>query len=163
MNNHIVTEPTGLMKKIALEALKGHWKEMSIGIGIYTILTGYVKALLDMLFPNYQVMELYGQQVQYNTTFVGNIYEVLLTGAFMYGLALFMLTFFRTKKTDNKLLFEGFSMLGKTILLQIVTTIFIFLWSLLLIVPGIIAAIRYSMAFYILADHPEYTVTQCIN
>ena len=54
-------------------------------------------------------------------------------------------------------------MLGKTILLQIVTTIFIFLWSLLLIVPGIIAAIRYSMAFYILADHPEYTVTQCIN
>ena len=57
MNNHIVTEPTGLMKKIALEALKGHWKEMFIGIGIYTILTGYVKALLDMLFPNYQVME----------------------------------------------------------------------------------------------------------
>ena len=163
MNNHIVTEPTGLMKKIALEALKGHWKEMFIGIGIYTILTGYVKALLDMLFPNYQVMELYGQQVQYNTTFVGNIYEVLLTGAFMYGLALFMLTFFRTKRTDNKLLFEGFSMLGKTILLQIVMTVFIFLWSLLFIVPGIIAAIRYSMAFYILADHPEYTVTQCIN
>ena len=74
-----------------------------------------------------------------------------------------MLTFFRTKRTDNKLLFEGFSMLGKTILLQIVTTVFIFLWSLLFVIPGIIAAIRYSMAFYILADHPEYTVSQCIN
>ncbi len=163
MNNHIVTEPTGLMKKIALESLKGRWKEMFIGLGIYTILTGYVSALLNMLFPSYRVVELYGQQLQYNTTFVGSIYEVLLTGAFMYGLALFMLTFFRAKRIDNKLLFEGFSMLGKTILLQIVITVFIFLWSLLFIIPGIIAAIRYSMAFYILADHPEYSVTQCIN
>ena len=163
MNNHIVTEPTGLMKKIALEALKGRWKEMFIGMGIYTILTGYVQALLNMIFPNYQAIDLYGQQLQYNTSFVGSLYEVILTGAFAYGLALFMLTFFRTKRIDNKLLFEGFSMLGKTILLQIVMTVFIFLWTLLFIVPGIIAAIRYSMAFYILADHPEYTVTQCIN
>ena len=163
MNNHIVTEPTGLMKKIALEALKGHWKEMFIAVGIYTLLTGYVQAILNLIFPRYETIELFGQQFQYNTSFVGSLYEVVLTGAFMYGIALFMLTFFRTKRTDNKLLFEGFSMLGKTILLQIVMTIFIFLWTLLFIVPGIIAAIRYSMAFYILADHPEYTVTQCIN
>lgn len=33
--------------------------------------------------------------------------------------------------------------------------IFIFLWSLLLIIPGIIAAYRYSMAFYILNDNPK--------
>lgn len=163
MNNHIVTEPTGLMKKIALEALKGHWKEMFIGVGIYTLLTGYVQSILNLIFPRYETIELYGQQFQYNVSFVGSLYEVVLTGAFMYGIALFMLTFFRTKRTDNKLLFEGFSMLGKTILLQIVMTIFIFLWTLLFIVPGIIAAIRYSMAFYILADHPEYSITQCIN
>lgn len=163
MNNHIVTEPTSLMKKIAREALKGHWKEMFIGMGIYTILTSYVQAVLDLIFANYRVTELFGQQIQYNTSFVGGLYETILTGAFMYGLALFMLTFFRTRRTDNRLLFEGFSMLGKTILLQIVMTVFIFLWTLLFIVPGIIAAIRYSMAFYILADHPEYTVTQCMN
>ena len=163
MNNHIVTEPTGLMKKIALEALKGRWKEMFIGMGIYTILTGYVQALLNMIFPNYQAIDLYGQQLQYNTSFVGSLYEVILTGAFAYGLALFMLTFFRTKKINNKLLFEGFSIPGKTILLQIIISIKIALWALLFIIPGILAAIRYSQAFYILADHPEYTVTQCIE
>ena len=163
MNNHIITEPTGLIKKIALESLKGHWKQMFIALGIYTILTGYVKSILDLIFANYKTAEIMGEELTYNTSFVGDLYQFILTGAFMYGLALFMLTFFRTKRTDNKLLFEGFSMIGKTILLQIVISVFIFLWSLLFIIPGIIAAIRYSMAFYILADHPEYSVTQCIN
>ena len=163
MNTHIVTEPSSLIRKIARDALKNHWKDMFLGIAIYTLLTGYVSSILSFVFPRYETIDIYGQSISYNTSFVGFLYEVLLIGAFMYGLALFMLTFFRTKRTDNKLLFEGFSMLGKTILLQIVTTVFIFLWSLLFVIPGIIAAIRYSMAFYILADHPEYTVSQCIN
>lgn len=163
MNNHIITEPVGLMKKIALDALKNRWKDVFIAMCIYTILTGYVQAILNLLFPRYEYFDYFGQSFQYNVSFVGSLYETILTGAFMYGLALFMLTFFRTKKTDNRLLFEGFSMIGKTILLQIVITIFVFLWTLLLIVPGIIAACRYSMSFYILADHPEYSVMQCIN
>lgn len=163
MNTHIVTEPSSLIRKIARETLRNRWKEMFLGIFIYTLLTGYVSSILSFIFPRYETIDIYGQSISYNTSFVGFLYEVLLTGAFMYGLALFMLTFFRTKRIDNKLLFEGFSMLGKTILLQIVMTVYIFLWSLLFVIPGIIAAIRYSMAFYILADHPEYTVSQCIN
>ena len=163
MNTHIVTEPSALMRRIARDALKGRWKEMFLGIAIYTILTGYVKSILDMLFPFYRTVDYFGQQLMVNTSFVGSLYQVVLTGAFAYGLALFMLTFFRTRRIDNKLLFEGFSMIVKTILLQIVMTVFIFLWSLLFVIPGIIAALRYSMAFYILADHPEYSITQCIN
>ena len=49
------------------------------------------------------------------------------------------------------------------ILLNIVEGILIFLWSLLLVVPGIIAAYRYRLALYILIDHPEKTVIQCIR
>ena len=36
--------------------------------------------------------------------------------------------------------------------------IFIFLWGLLLIVPGIIAAYRYSMTIYVMLDNPECSV-----
>ncbi|MPN61797.1 hypothetical protein SDC9_209541 [bioreactor metagenome] len=42
-------------------------------------------------------------------------------------------------------------------------TIFVILWSLLLIVPGIIAAIRYSMCFYILADNPDIGIMEALN
>ena len=163
MNTHIVAEPTGLMKKIALDSLRGRWKDVFMGVTIYLLLTTYISVVLSILFPSYETVDYFGQQLQMNLSLVGNLYTVVLTGAFKYGFVLFLLTFFRTRKTDNKLIFEGFSMIGKTIALQIVMSIFIALWSILLIVPGIIAAIRYSQAFYILADHPEYSVMQCIQ
>ena len=39
----------------------------------------------------------------------------------------------------------------------------IFLWSLLFVIPGIIASIRYSQAFYVMVDHPEYSANQCLE
>ena len=41
--------------------------------------------------------------------------------------------------------------------------LYIILWSLLLIVPGIIKAIAYSQTYYIAKDHPEYSIDQCIE
>lgn len=43
---------------------------------------------------------------------------------------------------------------GDTIILGIVRKIYVFLWSLLLIVPGIVKSYSYSMAFYIKQDDP---------
>ena len=48
-------------------------------------------------------------------------------------------------------------------LLSFLTGILIFLQSLLLIVPGIIAAFAYSQAVYILLDNPEKGVMQCLK
>ena len=42
-------------------------------------------------------------------------------------------------------------------------TLYTILWSLLLIVPGIIKAIAYSQTYYIAKDHPEYSIDQCIE
>jgi uncharacterized membrane protein len=39
----------------------------------------------------------------------------------------------------------------------------VFLWSLLLIVPGIIRSIDYSQAFFILAENPEKGAGQCLR
>ena len=37
------------------------------------------------------------------------------------------------------------------------------LWSLLFVVPGIIAAIRYSLSFFILADNPDIKARDAIE
>ena len=47
--------------------------------------------------------------------------------------------------------------------LTFVIGIFVFLWSLLLYIPGIIAMYRYSQAYYILAENPEKGIMDCIN
>lgn len=41
--------------------------------------------------------------------------------------------------------------------------LFVFLWSLLLIIPGIIAGYSYAMTDYILAEHPELNASEAIE
>jgi len=52
---------------------------------------------------------------------------------------------------------------GKALWLSLCMAVRIFLWSLLLIVPGIIAAIRYSMAPYYLAENSDISAGEAIN
>jgi Predicted integral membrane protein len=59
--------------------------------------------------------------------------------------------------------FEGFKTNGKPWALMVVIEIFVFLWSLLLIVPGIIKALAYSMAPFILRENPEMKVLDAIT
>ena len=47
--------------------------------------------------------------------------------------------------------------------LSIVMGFFVFAWSLLLWVPGIIARYRYSQAVYIFAENPDKGIMECIN
>ncbi len=41
--------------------------------------------------------------------------------------------------------------------------VFILLWTLLFIIPGIVKSCAYAMTFYIKNDHPEYTATEAIT
>lgn len=67
------------------------------------------------------------------------------------------------EKTGLKYLMSGFSNYGNSILLCILTRIFTMLWSLLLIIPGIIKMLSYSMAPYILAENPQMSALEAIN
>ena len=60
-------------------------------------------------------------------------------------------------------LFKGFKHITNAILLQILSVVFIFLWSLLFVIPGIIKSFSYSMAFYILAENPEMSPIEALN
>jgi uncharacterized membrane protein len=52
-------------------------------------------------------------------------------------------------------LFDGFDdSFGRSFLLCLLQGIFIFLWSLLFCIPGIVKALSYSMSFFILRDNP---------
>jgi len=83
---------------------------------------------------------------------VGPIVSVVLAGPFAVGSAVFFLTFVRGGKPDMGMLFVGFRNFGNALGTYVLIGIFVFLWSLLLIIPGIIAALAYSQVFYLLAD-----------
>lgn len=60
-------------------------------------------------------------------------------------------------------LFSSVRYLLKALGLSIMIGILTFLWTLLFIIPGIIAAYRYSQAVFVLVENPEKGVMQCIQ
>ena len=79
------------------------------------------------------------------------------------GYCLYQLGIRRGEEMPYLTLFDGFSFTGKLILLALVRYIFVFLWSMLFIIPGIIAAYRYRFAVYNLCENPEMGVMDAIN
>lgn len=53
--------------------------------------------------------------------------------------------------------------IGDVIILGIVRYVYVLLWSLLLIIPGIVKSYSYSMAFYIKQDDPSKGWRQCLD
>ena len=60
-------------------------------------------------------------------------------------------------------LFDGFSLFFKIIWLSIRIGIVVFFYSLLLVVPGIIASYKYTQSFRILLDHPDWSAKACMR
>lgn len=87
----------------------------------------------------------------------------LLSSVLYAGYTLYHLGVRRGEQMGYASLFDGFSFVGKVILLDIVTFIYIFLWSLLLVIPGIIAAYRYRFAVYNLCENPEMGVLEAMG
>jgi uncharacterized membrane protein len=87
---------------------------------------------------------------------IGWIGTLVLGGPLTVGIALFFLKMVRNEKVDIPVIFEGLKVnFINNMVAYILMVVFILLWSLLLIIPGIIAAFAYAMTFYILADNPQ--------
>lgn len=86
--------------------------------------------------------------------YVGELALMAITGALMLGLSQFFVHLPRGEPAEASELFSRFSQWIPAFLLYLVTSLFVLLWSLLLIVPGIIAALRYSQVYFIMNDQP---------
>ena len=107
------------------------------------------------------------EMMQPTNSFLGNLLNVAVTLMIFImgvGFSYYCLNLARgVEDAGFSDLFDPFSYFLSTVLLTLVMGFFIFLWSLLLVVPGIIAAYRYSMAYYILMDDPDKPVMECLR
>ena len=123
------TENVVLMQ-MARESLVGKWG-LAIGTFVlYSLIAGSIQSI----------------------PIVGVITSIIISGPFEIGIAFFSLSISRNQDAKLEQIFQGFKNFGTALGAYLLRSLFIFLWTLLLIIPGIIAAISYSMTFYILAD-----------
>lgn len=88
---------------------------------------------------------------------------LLLGSIIAIGYARFNLALTDREMPSFGVLFSCFPIWKTAIISQILQSIYIFLWSLLLVIPGIIATYSYAMTRYILAEHPELTASEAIR
>ena len=78
---------------------------------------------------------------------VGGILAFLFSAPMTLAFARIHLNMTKGEKVELKELLESFNDFGRSVLLNLLIVVFTILWSFLLIVPGIIKAISYSMSF----------------
>lgn len=122
------------LMKSARESLTGQWGLAIITFLIYHLIIGVVQSREDLL--------------PYTT-----IIFLIFAGPLAVGISIFSLNLSRNSEARFEQLFDGFKTnIGNSILAYFLMILFVMLWMLLLIIPGIIAAISYSMLFFIIAE-----------
>ncbi len=168
MNNYIVNESSKNIRKIARDNLTGLWKPAVIAVIIYLVCVTLPVLILDQLFGvniyEYMDIEMYvSDAAGAKISAASGIYTFLVTGPFTLGITIFFIDLIRNKTADVGSVFSGFGYFFKALGLTVLIGVFTFLWTLLFIVPGIIAALRYSQAFFILVDDPDKGIMECIR
>jgi len=69
----------------------------------------------------------------------------------------------RNGKAQFSNIFSKFKYIGPAILMQLLRYIYIFLWSLLFVIPGIIKTYSYAMTAYIMSENPTMPVNDAIT
>ena len=125
----------------AREALKGKWGLAIGGFFLYAVILVIASA------PKH----------------VGGIISLLISGPMMVGLATFSLALARREETSVSKLFVGFSEFVRALCTYLLVMLFILLWALLLIIPGIIASFAYSQTFVILVEDKNISAREAIR
>lgn len=87
----------------------------------------------------------------------------VIGGAVELGHNMYYIKLMRGEAAGMDTLFSRFEVFLKALGLRLFMMLFIFLWALLLIIPGIVAGYRYRMAPYLMAEHPEMGIRQAVD
>lgn len=146
-------------KKAALAALKGHWAPAVLCSVVYMLVAVASSIVMQFVDPE--------------TISTGALFTIFLSSM---GISIFVLMpmqvgYYNTHKellagddaVTGNMFRIGFSKWGRNVWGMFLQGLFIFLWSLLLVIPGIIKSFSYALTPYILADNPELSANEAIN
>ena len=129
----------------ALKTLQHHWSQPVWTTVVYMIIC-YILSFIIYLFP-----------------IMGIVITILLM-PIRYRYNQNFLLFTRFHGTGMlRTLFKGYSRMGRSTAIPLFYTLFVALWSLLLIVPGIIVACSYSMVYYVAKDYSKMSAFDCLE
>lgn len=130
-----------ILREQSRQSLKGKWGNAALFVFVIAIINGVLS----------------------NIPFLGTLISLIISGPLALGSAFYFMNISRDKEAKIDNIFSGFKNFGTGLAAYILMAIFIFLWSLLLIIPGIIAGLSYSMTYFIINDNPTIGPLEAID
>lgn len=161
------------LRRIAREALAGNWWP-SVAAAFVAAIFGammYVSGI-SFNFDLEQLKELFGEIPRVAvliTTVVGgavgtlSLIKVILGGVIQLGYTQYLLKQYDRKERNINDLFSQFERFGQGFLQAFLRALYVFLWSLLFVIPGIVKAYSYSMTPFIMAENPEMSAKEAMK
>ena len=168
------------LKKYAREALSGRWLKAGV-VGLVASLFGgmirtasFAGSSAGSTDTENSLAENAAVFMEANPTIVAIVLGIALVlliwalvmlvigGATTLGYAKYNLNLVDDHHPKMGDLFSQYNRLGTGFGMQFFRGLFIFLWTLLLVIPGIMASYSYSMTPFILCENPEMTAREAI-
>lgn len=157
------------LRRIGRENLAGNWGMSVLAALIASLLGGLIiggggsveidEELLYQL-PDFVLGIL---TVYFSVAGILGFVQFIIGGTIQLGYAQYLLK--QHDKQDFRLndLFSQFDRFGQGFAQAFLRGLYILLWSLLFIIPGIIKGLSYAMTPFIMAEHPEMTASEAIT
>ncbi|KQL42338.1 hypothetical protein AN960_03630 [Bacillus sp. FJAT-25509] len=159
------------IKKTAKSRLSGNWGKAILTLVVFGVLQGLIYMLLNgpvnyhytgSITLDFDQQDLIPGGIQTVIEIITAILNTLLG----YGLLVYFLKLIRAEEkniSDIFFYFKSGHQFIRGIIVGFLVTLFTVLWTVLLIIPGIIKSIAYSQVGYILKDFPEMNALDAIT
>ena len=143
------------LKSRAKESLKGkYWESIKLFL-LYILVCFGLTFAFSVISETFKDVELLIVILMFMPIFI--VYG--LYGGFFS----FFLKISRNEEVSCNELFKNKNLFLLSIGVTFLAVIFSYLWGLLFIIPGIIAALNYSMVYFVIADNPEIGVMEALK
>lgn len=130
-------------KDSALKSLSGKWGLCALMTLAFFIISAVPALLIDELIPM--------PETHHGNFSWGDLWQIPMI-PLAWGMEVVFLSIAQNEKVRFRNLFDGFQQYGRIFWTEALRALFVGLWLLLLIIPGIIKYYSYSMTYFILKD-----------
>lgn len=142
-----------VLKSNAKAQLKGQW-----GLAIGTLLVGV------LIITGFSFIVGYIEPDGGVLTIISGLIRIFLGGVITLGICKFVLNIVgNNEEAKFNDLFSGFNIYLKTLGLWLLMLLSIGIAAIFLVIPGIIVALMFSQAFFILSENNEKSINQCLK
>lgn len=157
-------------RQIARDRLQGNWKQAILAAFIAAILGGLLTgtgANFELNLDERDIESMSAAVKQILLCLAGgaatvNLVHFILGGVVRQGYCRYLLKQYDRENPEINDLFSQFHQFGKGFCLQLLQIVYVVLWTMLFIIPGIIAGYRYAMAPFVMLENPDMTPSEAI-